>query len=244
MSNVELVEFNPELWNIEELELTSQQVMCIPVLQKVLSSSNLAISKVIAHSQSRGWKPNEMRALEGELLAKVGKGIVLKRSFDILAKLAYRHRQLRKLKFNESPLPRLMLGVKVEKNPFRVPEFVAQEELIIGLRDWVGQTAKKLATAKDDDLAQKVLPLAMLSCITNFHVLHESVLVALIEALADRGSSWVAAGRNAGGWLLSLAWGGVDDEERRFFLPDALSGVLLARITENLTHTVFGFFLD
>jgi integrase len=242
MSIAEPVEFNPKLWDTEELQLTSQQVECIPVLQKVLSDSKIAISKVIAECQSRGWKPNEMRALEGELLAKIGKGIVLKRSFDILAKLSYRHRQLQKLRPNESPLPRLMLGVKVEKNPFRVQDFVAQEELIIELRNWVGQTAKKLTN--DQHLTEKALPLAMLSCITNLHVLHESVVVALLEALADRGTSWIGAGRDAGGWLLSLAWGGVDDEERRLLLPDALSGVLLAKATGNLAHTVFGSFLD
>ncbi len=238
MPDEEFAKFNLELWNTGELQLTTAQDERLPILKEILVESKLAIAKVIAEAQCRGWRPIEMRALEEELLAKVGKGPILKQLFDILAKVAYRHRLLQKLKPQDSPLPRPMLPVKLEKNPFREPDFIRHEQIVFDLRSWVKREARELAN-NDEELPEKFLPFAILSCIANFHILHESVVVALIEALADHNSSWVGAGRNAGGWLLSLSWGGVDDEERRLLLPDALSGVLLARVSEDYVRTVF-----
>lgn len=245
MAEEQKSKFHLELWSEEHLRLTEDQKQSLPRLQDILGKCSLPIAETLRECQASQWTQKEMRALEHVLLEQAGKGKELIRMFDMLGKVVARHRGLTSV---ASPFPRSIHPVRLEESPFHC-DVVKAEHLLDRLQKFLLMRAEIIVKESADNdrgltNTRMEIGLAILSCIVHFHLLHESMLVALIETLADRENFLLHPRKDLYAYLVSLAWHGEADSERRMFLPDIFTGTLLVRIQEKEVRELFAKALD
>jgi site-specific recombinase XerD len=237
-------EFDTSLWNPELLQLTEAQASSLHLLQDILTNSKSKVAEALRLCAPLDWTYSDIRSLETELLKRVSGAKNIHSVFNTLAKvIAQYHERTR----SNCCYPRSITPVRLETNPFH-DDVAASSRLIEKATEFVAKTTKSLPTVRPaceaDPASARSVILGVLSSIVNLHLLHKSMLVALIEALADRERSLLWANRHCYAWSLSLVWQGEPDAERRMFVPDELTGTLLARVPEAEVRRIFAAGLD
>jgi integrase len=223
--------FNGELWDVVTLNLTETQKGNLEILQSVLLKSKSTVASALQSGEKTDWARADITVLENELLKQVSGRQNLRNVFDVLAKVIFQYYQQTSA---NCCYPRSLTPVRLEANPFH-GDFAASENLISRLSDLLVKSVLGLPKSSDvADLAliRKVTTLGVLSSVIHFHLLHKSMLVALVEALANPKTSLLWANNDAYAWSLSLPWQGEHDAESRMFVPDQLTAGLLARVPE------------
>jgi integrase len=238
------IEFDPILWNPESLGLTQDQTICLPQLKGVLVKSKSPIAGALQHRKPLDWTSADMRVLESELTKSIEGIRKLRDVLDALAKVVRFYHTLAPCNCS---LPRSATTLRLETNPFH-GDVAASERLINHLSQFLTKSARNLpetpAAGEDSVLARKIAILGVLSSVIHLHLLHKSMLIALVEALADQKNTLIRANDNGYVWNLSLAWQGEHDAELRMFIPDQLTGALLGRVKEAEFRHIFVAGLD
>jgi integrase len=237
--------FDAMLWNSETLQLTQGQVNSLYLLQDVLTRSKSEVAKALRLCEPLDWTHADIGKLETDLLKHVSGGQNLRNVNDTLAKVIARYQERTN---SNCCFPKSIIRVRLESNPFYA-DVAASERLIQQLSGFVTNAARSLPTGLHAREAypacvKKAAILGVLSSILHFHLLHKSMLIALIEALADREKSLLWANKRCYAWSLSLTWQGEPDAELRMFVPDQLTGALLASVPEAEIRRVFAAGLD
>jgi integrase len=233
-------DFDLTIWNKEALGLTDAQERLRQPLMAILSSSKLPVAVALRRVSPGELTPDDMRELERSL-EKKEQGQWLKGVFEIIGKVvALQNRQRRP----HLPFPRSLHTVKLERNPFgettaiqKALSVVDAERILLQVRALLVKQGPGLSRTKQrlevgPDQVKVTVALAVLSSVAHFGLLHMSMLVALVEALAMPGQSRERFGRYCFGYILSLPYAGVPNAERRLFLPDALSAEWLDQLKE------------
>jgi site-specific recombinase XerD len=237
--------FDPTLWHPETLQLTPEQESSLHLLQEVITKSTSEVAKALRLCEPLDWTHKDIRKLETDLLKHVAGHRHLRQVYDILPKVIARYHERTN---SNCCFPQSISRVRLENNPFHA-DIAASQRLINQLSDFVVKTANDLPTAQhaheaDPACFEKAITLGVLSSIVQLHLLHKSMLIALIESLADREKSLLSANRHCYCWSLSLAWQGEPDAEHRIFVPDQLTGVLFASVPEVEIRRTFANGLD
>jgi integrase len=238
-------DFDAELWNTETLQLTQDQTSSIPLLQHVLTRSKSEVAKALRLCEPLDWTHADIRKLETDLLKHVRGGQNLRNVYDILAKVIARYHERT---HSNCCFPQSIVRVKLESNPFHT-DVAAAERLVKRVTGFVTDAAKGLSAGLENhaahpDRVKQAAVLGIIASIVHFHLMHKSMLIALVEALADRERSLLWADKRFYAWSLSLAWQGEPDAEHRMFVPDQLTGALLARVPEAEIRRIFAAGLD
>jgi integrase len=231
-----------ELTDPSNLKLTKDQTANFYYLEKILAESSATVAEALRLGDGDTWTQSDMRALEHELLKDVPGSKELYCVFTALTKIVARYQALYpKIDF---PFPRSIHRVRLENNPFH-PDLAVSEHLIERLSAAVTEAActwqkDGFTRNTDPESVKRAVILGVLSSILDFQLLHRSMLIALIEALADREKSLLTgADGNSYAWSLSLAWQGVEDAEGRLFIPRDPTGILLAWPSEKSIRHIF-----
>jgi len=231
-----------ELTDPSNLKLTKDQTANFYCLEKILAESSATVAEALRLGDGDTWTQSDMRALEHELLKDVPGSKELYCVFTALTKIVARYQALYpKIDF---PFPRSIHRVRLENNPFH-PDLAVSERLIERLSAAVTEAActwqkDGFTRNSDPESVKRAVILGVLSSVLDFQLLHRSMLIALIEALADREKSLL---RGADGysyaWSLSLAWQGEEAAESRLFIPKDPTGVFLACGSESVIRSIF-----
>jgi site-specific recombinase XerD len=234
--------FDPTLWHPETLQLTQAQESSLPLLQEVITKSKSEVARALRLCEPLDWTHTDIRKLETDLLKHVTGRLHLSQVYDILPKVIARYHERTN---SNCCFPLSISRVRLENNPFHA-DVAASQRLINQLSDFVAKTANDLPHAREADPAwfEKAVTLGVLSSIVQFHLLHKSMLIALVESLANREKSLLSANKHCYCWSLSLAWQGEPDAEHRIFVPDQLTGALFASVPEAEIHRIFAIGLD
>lgn len=247
------VVFDPQLWNEAELRLSSSQASALRSLQGTLTTSKLSIAETIRLALPEAWQPGEIRQLEREILNGNPRKAV-KASFEVLAKVVQRHGILTGV---VAPPPRSITPVRLERNPFHSGVQHAAEseagygmelsqmedlhsELLELLRKRVAEVTRMPQRPEDAlEAARLYLALGIVSGILHFHLLHESMIVALIDVMAKGEDGRLPLGPGSNAWILSLPWQGEQDTEGRLLVPDIMTEQLLLRVPKSQVEAIF-----
>jgi integrase len=250
--------FNPSLWDVAELHLSVQQNSALARLQQVLVSSKIELAEALRLGQAKSWSSGDMRRFEREVLRSVQRHDV-KASFEILTKVAQRHRVLTGI---EAPYPRSVMPVKLERNPFHIEESKStgpgsDREASLGNmdnlhRDLMARLKSRVADLvcsapspeENTDDARLYLALGIVSTVLHFHLLDESMIVSLVDSMAGGEDRRVPLSPGSNIWVLSLSWQGEQDAERRLFVPDIMSEALLLRVPKAQVERIFPNIID
>ena len=227
--------FHPELWGTHDEDLV-QGDSGLKNLKLVLAGSTLSLAETLRLGLDRHWTPEEMQQLEHLILGSINGASFLKPVFDALGLAVKRHRLYTTF---ASPLPRSMQQIRLESNPFR-ENLPQAEQCVKQLRHMVAGLSStiKFGHAEASTAPQSLLALACLSAVAHLQLLDRALLIALLEAMADRKAHLIASGSSVGVIILSVAWGNQAQAERRMYIPDRLTNALLAMVNEDEVRQV------
>jgi integrase len=228
------------------LNLTKDQVSQFHLLEKTLANSASVVAEALRIGDGDTWTQSDMRAFESELLKEVRGSREVHCVFNTLAKIVAQYQAL--YPTIDCPFPRSIHRVRLENNPFHT-DLAASERLISRISAVVTEAAGTLHSGPTGDAnsgsVKRAVIFGVLSSIVDFQLLHRSMLIALIETLADRKKSLLwGADEKCYAWSLSLAWKGEEDAERRMFVPRDLTGTFLAYGSERDIRKIFAEGLD
>jgi integrase len=238
-------DFDAVLWSAETLQLTDAQSSSLHLLQNVIGKSKTTVANALMRCEPLDWTHADMRMLTSDLLKNVKGDENLRNVFDSLAKVVFQYHARTN---SNCCYPQSLVRVKLESNPFD-ENLVGAERLINMVSDFITASARALPDGMhlqepDPVCLKRAAILGMLSSVIHFHLLHKSMLIGLVESLADRAKSLLQVDKHCYAWSLSLAWQGEADSEHRIFIPDRLTGALLASVPEIEIRRIFAAGLD
>ena len=219
------------LFDADALRLTKKQREALPGLHELLASNEGNVARALMLCDGSLWVNGEMRELEKTLLRVVPRKH-LAESFQTLSKIVDRYRRLTE---TAAPYPRSVHLVKLEKNPFRNKDLAASDDLVRNVDVQIFRGGQQSGT---------LMARGVIATVVRFYLLHKSMLIALIEALADPNDALLRLDGNIGAWVLSLACMGEESAERRLLIPDIATGTLLAKIAAKDVRDQFAPGLD
>ncbi len=230
-------DFHTEVWGVHDSNvIPGDSNLGLKRLRLILAESTLPLAETLRLGLDRRWTAEEMQQLEHTILGSVEDASLLKPVFDSLALAVKRHRLYTAF---ASPFPRSMQRIPLERNPFR-KDLPQAEKCVEQLRIAVTKLSSTLAfsDAGSSPAALSLLALACLSAVSQLQLLNPALLVALLEAMADRKTYLLALGSNVGCIVLPVAWGNQAQAERRMYVPDRLTNALLSRVGEDEVRQV------
>ena len=233
-------------------ELTPLQLEHWPAFREALIQSRLRVAQILVNGSAEIWESEEMHELEKYFLEDRTTLVANKVRFDLLGKVVAQHRALTNL---ASPRPRSAQLLKNEANPLRQkgnrPGFAAAARIVKSIEiivekesDWGRIPAQDKTEPLRGVPFSRAPILALLSSVTHLLLLHESLLIGLVEALADRRSSRTNFPDWGIVWRLSLAGNGQPDAEMRLLVPDPVTARFLGLAKEGAVRKMFAEGLD
>jgi integrase len=244
------MKFNEAIWNPSLLRLTEPQLPAFETLKTIIASNESRIATMLRDGEEASWVPDEIHELQDAVTSQASVEWSRKRTIsaeawseealanelkciqDCLAKVTELIvRNIGK----DVPRPRSVHRIGLETNPFR--DGLMDAELTFrALQSLVKTRLKKKPTEQ-----REIIALALLSSIAQFQLLDTAFQVAWFMALADERENILRLGNQHMCIQLHATWGDQSNAERRLYIPDRQTGLLVSKILDHKVEDILPY---
>lgn len=231
MSDTPVAVIDPQPhWDWSLLPLSPQQKEIAADLQQWLAVYPSAVATALATQNGGNYPDLDMRILEQEIIKKFNPLPNAEKCLIVLCKMVDAINATATEKLPAPRIPKLSIR---EKNPYMgsIPAALQQARL------WRTTISHSIVAKKSKKSAVQLSPKANIGLLFSSAVLHGALadgalLVALARALCKPMDSLALYGQRLS-VELSISWQGESGSEHRFWYPDALTGTMISRLSEN-----------